>query len=157
MKKLNAKQARFVDEYLVDMNATQAAIRAGYSKKTARQQGARLLSNAAISHEVEKRRHALSEEAKVTVGEIIKRLDEISLRCMQHHPVRDKKGEQVYVLTPEGELAPAYTFDASGANRSLELIGKHLGAWVEKHEHSGPGGTPLVNKVEIEFVEAASE
>lgn len=55
---LNARQRRFVDEYLIDLNATQAAIRAGYSEKTARQIGDRLLSNvdirAAVDAQLEK-------------------------------------------------------------------------------------------------------
>ena len=45
---LTAKQRRFVDEYLIDLNATQAAIRAGYSKKTAEVQASRLLSNVKV-------------------------------------------------------------------------------------------------------------
>jgi phage terminase small subunit len=47
--KLTAKQARFVEEYLCDLNATQAAIRAGYSPKTATVQGSRLLTNAKVA------------------------------------------------------------------------------------------------------------
>lgn len=46
---LNAKQQRFVDEYLVDLNATQAAMRAGYSERTANEQGARLLAHVSVS------------------------------------------------------------------------------------------------------------
>ena len=51
-QKLTEMQRRFVDEYLVDLNATQAAIRAGYSPKAARQQGSRLLTNAAIAEAI---------------------------------------------------------------------------------------------------------
>ena len=56
MAKMTAKQMRFCDEYLVDLNATQAAIRAGYSEKTARSQGQRLLTNVDIQKEIEKRK-----------------------------------------------------------------------------------------------------
>lgn len=49
MPKLTANQLRFVDEYLIDLNATRAAEAAGYSKRTARQQGARLLTNVDIA------------------------------------------------------------------------------------------------------------
>lgn len=52
MAKISAKQELFVDEYLIDLNATQAAIRAGYSSKTAEQQGSRLLSNVKVKGRV---------------------------------------------------------------------------------------------------------
>lgn len=52
MAKISAKQELFVDEYLIDLNATQAAIRAGYSPKTAEQQGSRLLSNVKVKGRV---------------------------------------------------------------------------------------------------------
>ena len=57
-------------------------------------------------------------------------------RCLQLRPVLDRKGEQVYSEDPEtGELAPLHTSDSSGANRSLELLGKHIGMFKEKVEH----------------------
>ena len=49
---MNARQQRFVTEYLVDLNATQAAIRAGYSPKTAQQQGSRLLTNVVVKQAI---------------------------------------------------------------------------------------------------------
>jgi phage terminase small subunit len=54
-KNMTPKQTRFIDEYLIDLNATQAAIRAGYSKKTARQMGTENLSKPYIKVELEKR------------------------------------------------------------------------------------------------------
>ena len=59
-KKLTAKQKRFCDEYLIDLNATQAAIRAGYKKETAYSQGQRLLKNVEVQkHIAEKKRNLL--------------------------------------------------------------------------------------------------
>lgn len=52
MQMLKGKQQRFVDEYLIDLNATQAAIRAGYSEKTANEQAARLLANVSIKEAI---------------------------------------------------------------------------------------------------------
>ena len=68
---------------------------------------------------------------------VLNNLRDVAERCMQSVPVLDRKGEQVYVKTPAGELAAAYTFEASSANRALELIGKHFGAFPEKVQHSG--------------------
>ena len=69
-KTLNDKQSRFVDEYLVDLNATQAAIRAGYSQKTAGSQGFDLLKKPEIAAEIEKRRQIIAENAIVTGKQI---------------------------------------------------------------------------------------
>lgn len=74
MKKLTPKQQRFVEEYLIDLNATQAAIRAGYSKKTAEVQGPRLLGNVRVQEAVKKAIDERSEESGVTVERIWKGL-----------------------------------------------------------------------------------
>ncbi|WP_422462582.1 MULTISPECIES: terminase small subunit [unclassified Endozoicomonas] len=63
---INDKQRRFVDEYLIDQNATRAAIAAGYSPQTARVQGSRLLTNADISTEIRARQNKLSRELNIT-------------------------------------------------------------------------------------------
>lgn len=74
---LNAKQRRFVDEYLIDLNATQAAIRAGYSKKTARQIGERLLSNVDIQAEITKKQRKRSNRTEITQDRVLKELARI--------------------------------------------------------------------------------
>jgi phage terminase small subunit len=71
---LTAKQQRFVEEYLIDLNATQAAIRAGYSPETAKQQGSRLLTNADIHAAVNRYRAASAERTELTVASITTRL-----------------------------------------------------------------------------------
>lgn len=70
-KPLTPKQMRFLDEYLVDCNGTQAAIRAGYSKRTANEQAAQLLAKLSIRREIEARRAMLAEEAQVTSKMVI--------------------------------------------------------------------------------------
>lgn len=68
MSKLTPKQERFIDEYLIDLNATQAAIRAGYSENTANRAGSRLLSNVDIQEIIQNRKTKLAEENKFTQG-----------------------------------------------------------------------------------------
>lgn len=70
-KKLTAKQQKFVDEYLIDLNATQAAIRAGYSVKTAGWIGQQLLVKTHISEAIKARRYELSRKAEVTQERIV--------------------------------------------------------------------------------------
>ncbi len=74
MVTLTDKQTRFVQEYLVDVNATQAAIRAGYSKKTAQEQSSRLLSNVMVSEAIAKGMQALAEKTGVTAEKVIAEL-----------------------------------------------------------------------------------
>ena len=74
MAKLTEKQKRFVEEYLVDLNATQAAIRAGYSPKTANEQGARLLANVSIQHALQKAMQDREQRTVVTADRVVQEL-----------------------------------------------------------------------------------
>lgn len=74
MGNLTAKQARFVEEYLIDLNATQAAIRAGYSERTANEQASRLLANAKVSAAVARAQAERSDRTGVTLDYVLSRL-----------------------------------------------------------------------------------
>lgn len=78
MRELTPKQQRFVDEYLIDLNATQAAIRAGYSEKTANEQGARLLANVSVKAEIETAKQDRSERVNVNADYVLRRLFEMA-------------------------------------------------------------------------------
>lgn len=71
MSKLSNKQRRFVDEYLVDLNATQAAVRAGYSGRTANSTGPRLLKNPAVAGAVAERQERISNHLFVTAERVV--------------------------------------------------------------------------------------
>lgn len=121
------KQTIFVAEYIKDFNATQAAIRAGYSEKTAGAIGAENLTKPEIQEAIST---AMSERAKrteLTQDYIVSNLMEIVSRTMQATPVI-KKGEQ---LTDENGQG-VWEFDAKNALRALELLGKHLGMFSDK-------------------------
>lgn len=75
---LNDKQRRFVDEYLIDLNATQAATRAGYSQKTARQQGERLLSNADIQTALTSRMKAREHRTEITQDRVLQEIARVA-------------------------------------------------------------------------------
>lgn len=74
---LNAKQRRFVDEYLIDLNATQAAIRAGYSAKTANEQGARLLANVNVQTLLTERMKDREKRTEITQDKVLAELAKI--------------------------------------------------------------------------------
>lgn len=131
---LTAKQRRFVDEYLIDLNATQAAIRAGYSAKTAQEQSSRLLSNVMVRQYLELRTKEREKRTVITQDFVLETILETVQRCRQVSPVLDRAGNQVYVETPNGEEAPAFAFDAKNVLKGLELLGKHLKVFSDKDE-----------------------
>lgn len=136
---LSDKQRLFIKEYLVDLNATQAAIRAGYSEKTAYSAGQRLLKHVEVQKAVTKAQAERSQRVEVTQDYVINNLVEIVERTMQRAPVLDRKGEQV----TDEEGRAVWTFDAKSANRALELLGKHLGIFAEKVKTEVSGGLSI--------------
>lgn len=131
---LNAKQAAFCREYLIDLNATQAAIRAGYAAKSADVEGSRLLVNAKVRSEIDRLKKERNERLQIKGDDVLRSIDEVVQRCMQAVPVLDRFGQAALVETPGGQVAPAYTFDSRGALKGLELLGKHLKLFTERLE-----------------------
>ncbi len=130
---LTPKRKRFVAEYLIDLNATQAAIRAGYATSGARVEGARLLANANVQLAVAKSALVLAEKVELNVEWVLEGLKTVAERCMQ----------AVEVTTRDGTGTGEYVFNAAGANKAYELIGKHLRMFTERLEVSDPDGEPL--------------
>ena len=141
---LNAKQTRFVEEYIIDLNATQAAIRAGYSKKTAQVQSARLLSNvmvrAVLSQKMEKR----SEKTEISSERVLLELSRLAF--LDVRKAYRKDGSLKAITEMDDDTAAAIAgFDVtesvssgevtgvlkkiklSDKSRALELIMRHLG------------------------------
>lgn len=106
---LTPKQERFVQEYIVDLNATQAAIRAGYSAKTADRIGPELLGKTCVSEAIQKAMKKREKRTEVTQDYVIAKLREIV--------------EKDASDGPDSELRYANKI------RALELLGKHTGAF----------------------------
>lgn len=157
---ITRKQQRFVDEYLLDLNATQAAIRAGYSEKSANINGPRLLVNACIQDAIMAAQDKRAARVQIDADYVLRRLADIDqMDCMD-------------IIGDSGAIKPisqwpkiwrqfvsgfdvADIFEGSGDDRklvgllkkikwpdkvkNLELIGRHVGvqAWKDKVEHSG--------------------
>lgn len=137
---MNDKQRRFVDEYLVDLNATQAAIRAGYSAKTAYAQGQRLLKHVEVQKAVTDAQEKRSERTAITADYVLQGIQEVAERCMQRAAVMVGRGEDRAQATDE-EGNHLWEFDATGANKAFELLGKHLKLFTEKVDHQSSDGT----------------
>lgn len=149
-QKLTPKQSAFVQEYLIDLNATQAAIRAGYSERTANEQASRLMKNPAVKAAIEAAQEARAERTEITQDYVITNLALVVERCLQRAPVVTMSGNQVQ----DEEGRDVWQFNAPGANKALELLGKHLGMFSDKvqHEVTGKNGGPIAQAITVEFV-----
>ena len=153
--KLTPKQSRFVDEYLVDLNATQAAIRAGYSERTAQMIGSENLSKPIISEKIALAQAERSKRTQVTSDRVVTELAKIGFSDLrrvftaQGHIIDpadwddDTAGaisslEVVHTHKPnkdnDGPIEHTYKIKAWDKNSALEKLGKHLGMYVDKSE-----------------------
>ena len=156
MANLTPKQQRFVEEYLIDLNATQAAIRSGYSEKTAAVIGAENLIKPNIAKAIADAEAKREERTQIDSDYVLKRLAEIDqmdvLDIMDDDgnvkPLRDwpkiwrqyiSNIETISMDDGEGWLKKIKWPDKV---KNLELLGKHVsvGAFKDKVEHSGPNG-----------------
>ena len=112
LPKLTPKQAAFVHEYLADLNATQAAIRAGYSKKTANRIATENLSKPVIQKAIQEARDAREKRSMITVEWVLSQIASIA---------QDEEAQQRDRL------------------KALELLGKHLGMWEKRPDEEQQG------------------
>lgn len=153
MARLTEKQKRFAAEYLVDLNATAAAKRAGYSEKTACEQGSRLLANAKVREEIQKRQAKLQGKLECTQERVLEELAAIGFARGTDYAQIGPNGH--VCLTPTEELTCRQRAAVLGIKetqfgveikladkvRALELIGKHLGMFDQQNrleEKDGP-------------------
>jgi phage terminase small subunit len=121
---LNPRQAQFVKEYLVDLNATKAAIRAGYSEESARSIGSENLTKPDIQEAIAEAMAKRSQRVQITADYVLGTIRDTVERCRQAEPVLDREGERT------GE----YRFDATAVLKGAELLGKHLKMFTDKFE-----------------------
>lgn len=160
---LTPKHQRFVQEYLIDRNATQAAIRAGYNATNANVTGPRLLANVGIQEAIRDGLAEAAERNKVTVDKVLRELALVAFSDIGQ--VMDFSGVEPR-LKPANEIPETARRSISGMkvkrymeghgedarqvevtefklwskDSALEKLAKHLGMFVERHEHSGPDG-----------------
>ena len=126
MANLTPKQQRFVEEYLIDLNATKAAIRSGYSEKTAAVIGAENLIKPNIAKAIQEAQESLSNKAQVTVEMVVQGL-----------------------LNEAKDLSEGSTQSARVS--AWAHLGKHLGMFKDKIEHTGKDGGPIDLSLKVVF------
>lgn len=111
MAKLTPKQQRFADEYIVDLNGKQAAIRAGYSEKTAEAQASRLLSNAKVQCYIQKRKQDRVERTEITQDMVLYELASIAFsNAADYAKVVEKEAT---IQTEDGEEIQLFDMDGN--------------------------------------------
>jgi phage terminase small subunit len=148
-KGLTPKQERFVEEYLIDLNATQAAIRAGYKAKTARQAGAENLTKPYIQEEIRRRRKEQMKRTQLTADKVLHELACIAFSTMRDFGdwnadgffVKDSKrlefGKDRCVkrfTQTRTATGGSMRFELYDKVAALKLLGEHLGLWGDVSE-----------------------
>lgn len=145
-RKLTDKQKKFVEEYLIDLNATQACIRAGYSSKTAMEQGYQLLQKTSVQEAIAESMAERSKRTGINQDRIVQELARIAfvkitdvvdsdgeintnasdddLVCIESYKVEDSDSVNGSSSKREVKLASKI--------KALELLGKHIGMWNDK-------------------------
>lgn len=140
-RKLTPKQERFVEEYLIDLNASAAARRAGYSEKSARDIGQQLIAKTHIQEAIAAKRSERSERTGITADEVVQmivRQYEINATCYEKidfegNPVIDPHGRPVLLQV-----------DATAANKALDMLMKHVGGYERDNRRELAGGLTFV-------------
>lgn len=125
IKLANKRQERFCIEYVKSLNATQSAINAGYSERTARQQGARLLTNANIQNRIKELAKPGENKRIASAEDVLEFLTGVFTGRIKNTGI-NLEGEEVEVETPMKERI-----------RAAELIGRRHSLFTDKLEHSG--------------------
>jgi phage terminase small subunit len=173
--RLKPRQARFAAEYLIDLNATQAAIRAGYSAKHADVTGPRLLGNVGIAAAIAAGQADRGKRTGITADRVLAEYGKIAFANMGDYmrpgpggdPVLDFSGltqDQKAALAEvtvdsylEGGGEDARTvkrvrFKLGDKLHALDSVAKHLGMFKEQHEVTGKDGAPLVDTSKVALV-----
>ena len=145
-RQLSEQRQRFVDEYLIDLNGTQAAIRAGYSVKTAQEQASRLLSNVMVQQAIAKRMAERSKRTGINQDRVVLELAKIAFVKMtdivdDHGRIKGTATdddlaciESIKYKESDNEFGGSVEREVKVASKlkALEMLGKHLGMWNDK-------------------------
>lgn len=160
---LPVKQQKFADEYLIDLNATQAAIRAGYSSRTASEQGSRLLSNVKIRAYIDARMAEHSKRTGVNQERIIRELARIafldptqmvnmdSAELLDETSADDRAAiASVKVKTMSGDIDMVEReIKFADKIKALELLGKRFGMWLDRQQVDVQGAVQIIDNVPL--------
>ena len=141
MAKLTLKQKKFADEYIISGNATESAIKAGYSKKTANRIGSENLSKLDIQNYIEERLKEIESEKIADQQEVLKYLSAV---------MRGEMTEQTLKSVGEsGQVITEIDVGAKDRIKAAELLGKRYRLWTDKSEVEVTGAVVFTNESDI--------
>ena len=141
MAQLTLKQKKFADEYIISGNATESAIKAGYSKKTANRIGSENLSKLDIKNYIDERLAQLESEKIADQQEVLKYLSAV---------MRGEMTEQTLKSVGEsGQVITEIDVGAKDRIKAAELLGKRYRLWTDKSEVEVTGAVVFTNESDI--------
>ena len=120
---LTAKQEAFCQEYIVDKNGAAAAVRSGYSDKTAKEQASRLLTNVNVKARIDELLEEQSKRCQIDADYVLNGIKELNDICM---------GKTAIPMKIDGEEHMVTVFEHTGASKTYELMGKHFKMFTDK-------------------------
>lgn len=137
--RLDAAREVFCAEYIKDLSVPNAAERAGIKYA----EGITLFKQERTQKIIQSYMDERSKNTAIDAEYVLNGIVDTIERCKQAVPVINRRGDQVYTTTADGEVAAAYRFEPHAALKGYELLGKHLKLFVERHEITGENGTPI--------------
>ncbi|UOH17187.1 terminase small subunit [Acinetobacter sp. NyZ410] len=130
----NQQHENLAQAYVETANKKKAGEKAGYTDKS---NAFRAILRPDVQERIKFLQEERAEELGIDAYYVLKNLKSIAERCMQGEQVTDRDGSPVFIQGPDEEYAALYKFDQAGANKSLEMIGKHLGMFKEEVKLTG--------------------
>ena len=137
----NRKHERFAQEYILDYNATAAALRTGYKESNARAQGSTLLTNPNILARVRELQQEQAKRLAISADMVVLETLKTYQKCLSPTPVLQRNEK-----TGKWEHVGVYAFDSKGALKALEMLGRCTGAFDRKQD-PGDEGNNLMDQI----------
>ena len=181
---LNPRQKAFVHEYLIDLNGTQAAIRAGYAPGSAKETASEILTYPNVAAAIERGKAQRLSRVNMTADTVLKEMTLLSHSSVDHYYIDDEGQVRLAEGAPDGAMGAIQSIKRRTTVRTegrgedahvvktydvelrlwdkptpLKLMGRHVGLFPDRMEHTGKGGGPIetVSRVERVVVDPAKE
>lgn len=162
MARLTNKQKRFIEEYLIDLNATQASIRAGYSPETAKEIGCENLTKPNIKNEIDKAIAERSRRTGINQDRVLREIAKIAfvnpsdVINFNQATVKENASDDDLAVISGVKIKSIPTDDGNIQERevklydklkALDMLGKHLGMFTDKIELKGDMGVKIIDDI----------